>query len=290
MMVAASGVGSVLVADLSLVHDRGGSGEPLVLVHGIGSCWRCWDPIVPLLREHHEVIALDLPGYGESPAVKGEPTVYAITDALDEALVAAGLEDAHLVGNSMGGWIVAELAGRGHARSAVAISPGGPDDKPRGGLGQAPARALARRSRSGSPRRPSAWPARARAGRSSWARSTPSRGAPRPTRWPTSSEMLASSESFPDTLAWVERTGAQPRDLDTIDCPFRILWGTRDLILPYRQAKRWVEIVPGAELVTLQGLGHLPMPDDPELVAETILEVTAPRRATRQPQPAAAPA
>ena len=113
------------MADLSLVHDRGGSGEPLVLVHGIGSCWRCWDPVVPLLREHHDVIALDLPGYGESPAVEGEPTVYAITDALDEALVAAGLEDAHLVGNSMGGWIAAELAGRGHARSVVAISPAG---------------------------------------------------------------------------------------------------------------------------------------------------------------------
>jgi len=277
------------VADLSLVHDRGGSGEPLVLVHGIGSCWRCWDPIVPLLRERHEVIALDLPGYGESPAVEGEPTVYAITDALDEALVAAGLEGSHLVGNSMGGWIVAELAGRGRAKTAVAISPAGlmsPKEMAWSKRLLTPSQKISKRIAPYADQL-----TRTRAGRALLFGQVHSKP------WQTEADsvahqlrMLAGSESFVDTLAWVERSGAQPRDLATIDCPFRVLWGTRDLILPYRQAKRWERIVPGAELVTLEGLGHLPMPDDPELVTEKILEVTAPRRATRQPQPAAAPA
>jgi pimeloyl-ACP methyl ester carboxylesterase len=273
------------VADLSLVHDRGGSGEPLVLVHGIGSCWRCWDPVLPLLQEHHEVIALDLPGYGDSPAVEGEPSVYAITDALDEALVAAGLEDAHLVGNSMGGWIVAELAAKGHARSVVGIAPAGLMTGREMAWGKrllAPSQELSKRLVPHADRL-----AGTRGGRTMLMGQVHSRP------WRTEAESvahqlraLAGSESFADTLAWIDRTGAQPRDLDKISCPFRVVWGTRDLILPYRQAKRWIQIVPGAELVTLKGLGHLPMPDDPQAVAQSILELT-----TRAPRtPAGAPA
>ena len=277
------------MADLSLVHDRGGSGEPLVLVHGIGSCWRCWDPVVPLLREHHEVIALDLPGYGDSPAVEGEPSVYAITDALDAALVAAGLEGAHLVGNSMGGWIAAELAGRGHAGSVVAIAPAGLMTSREMAWAKrllAPSQEMSKRLAPHADRLASS-----RAGRAMLMGQVHARP------WRAEAESvahqlraLAGSESFADTLAWVEHSGAQPRDIDKISCPFRVLWGTLDLILPYRQAKRWVQIVPGAELVTLKGLGHLPMPDDPELVAEKILEVTAPTRRAPRQAPAAAPA
>jgi pimeloyl-ACP methyl ester carboxylesterase len=276
------------VADLSLVHDRGGSGEPLVLVHGIGSCWRCWDPVVPLLREHHDVIALDLPGFGDTPAVDGEPTIYAITDALDEALVAAGLEDAHLVGNSMGGWIVAELAGRGRARSAVAISPAGLATEREIAFAKrtlGPSQEMAKRLAPHADRLTAT-----RVGRALLFGQAHSRP------WRTEAESaahqlraLAKSESFVDTLEWACSAGAQPRDLDRIACPFRVLWGTRDLILPYRQAKRWVQVVPGAELVTLKGLGHLPMADDPELVAGSILEVTAAKPSAAR-QPAAAPA
>jgi pimeloyl-ACP methyl ester carboxylesterase len=276
------------VADLAFAHDRGGSGEPLVLVHGIGSCWRCWDPVVPLLREHHDVIALDLPGYGESPAVDGPPTVHAITDALDEALVAAGLEDSHLVGNSLGGWIVAELAARGRARTAVVISPAGLATQRETALARntlGPAQKVAKRIAPMADRLVATRPGRALLFNQMHAR--PWRVEPDSAAHQL--RMLARSESFVDTLDWACSAEAQPRGLDRISCPFRIVWGTRDMVLPYRQAKRWERIVPGAELVTLKGLGHLPMPDDPELVADAILGLTAARpRAPRQP--AAAPA
>ena len=220
--------------------------------------------------------------------MQGEPSVYAITDALDEALVAAGLENAHLVGNSLGGWIAAELAGRGHARSVVAIAPAGlMTGRERAWAKRllAPSHDISKRLAPHADRLAST-----RAGRSLLMGQVHSKP------WRTEAESvahqlraLAGSESFAETLAWVDRTGAQPRDLDKIACPFRVVWGTRDLILPYRQAKRWLQVVPGAELVTLEGLGHLPMPDDPELVAKSILEVTAATpRASRQP--AAAPA
>jgi pimeloyl-ACP methyl ester carboxylesterase len=276
------------VPDLSLVHERGGSGEPLVLVHGIGSCWRCWDPVVPLLQEHHDVIALDLPGFGDSPAIEGEPTIYAITDALDEALLAAGLDGAHLVGNSMGGWIVAELAGRGRAKTAVPISP----------AGLATEREIAFAKRTLGPLQEVAKRIAPHADRvaATAVGRTILMGQVHSRPWRTEAESVAhqvrayaNSESFVATLDWACSSGSQPRDLDKISCPFRVLWGTRDLVLPYRQAKRWVEVVPGAELVTLKGLGHVPMPDDPELVARSILELTAAKPpAPRQPAAAQA--
>src|SRR6478735_2509293 len=51
----------------SLTHDRRGSGPPLLLIHGIGSHWQVWHPLLPALAPHRDVIAIDLPGFGTSP-------------------------------------------------------------------------------------------------------------------------------------------------------------------------------------------------------------------------------
>ena len=66
-----------------------------------------------------------------------------------------------------------------------------------------------------------------------------------------------------------------PRDLGSIECPVRIVWGSRDTLLFPRQADRFVREIPGAELVRLPGLGHVPMGDDPDAVADSILDFTA---------------
>ena len=113
------------MTEVALEHRRSGDGEPLVAIHGIGSCWQVWNPVLPALEEHHDVLAPSLPGYGLSEPMAGVPTVTALTDAVEEAMDAAGWDTAHLVGNSMGGWIAAELAARGRARTMVGISPAG---------------------------------------------------------------------------------------------------------------------------------------------------------------------
>ena len=59
------------------------------------------------------------------------------------------------------------------------------------------------------------------------------------------------------------------------DCPIRVVWAERDRIIPFeRNGLPLLERVPGAELVRLAGVGHVPMSDDPEQVARLILEVT----------------
>ena len=69
--------------------------------------------------------------------------------------------------------------------------------------------------------------------------------------------------------------------LEDIRCPVLVLWGTEDLLLPPRQAHRAARAIPGAELRMLRGLGHIPMSDEPQTVAETILAFTA--RSMRTP-------
>jgi pimeloyl-ACP methyl ester carboxylesterase len=105
--------------------QRQGFGKPLVLVHGLGSSLRTWDPVLPALSAHREVIAVDLPGFGETPALPGRTTFDALTHALEEWLAAENLGEADLVGSSMGARLVMELARRGHPGTAVALDPGG---------------------------------------------------------------------------------------------------------------------------------------------------------------------
>src|SRR4249919_3399847 len=109
---------------MALAHARTGSGETLVLVHGTGSQRQMWDPVLERLAAQRDVIALDLPGFGESPALS-EPVVrperYA--DAIAELLDELGVATAHVAGNSLGGGVALVLGARGRARSVTALSP-----------------------------------------------------------------------------------------------------------------------------------------------------------------------
>jgi pimeloyl-ACP methyl ester carboxylesterase len=104
---------------------REGVGKPLLLVHGLGSSHRNWDPILRALSAQREVIAVDLPGFGRTPPLPGEVSVASLTDAVEEFIVTKGLEDADVVGSSMGARMVVELARRGHAGTVVGLNPGG---------------------------------------------------------------------------------------------------------------------------------------------------------------------
>jgi pimeloyl-ACP methyl ester carboxylesterase len=97
--------------------------------------------------------------------------------------------------------------------------------------------------------------------------------------------MFAEAPGFAATLP--HTFDGQPTGLNEIDVPVRILWGTRDLLLLPRQGRRFERLIPNAELRYLKGLGHTPMSDDPELLAEAIADFAA--RKSRAPR-AEAPA
>jgi len=255
---------------MGLDHHRGGSGEPLVLIHGIGLSWRGWKPMLPLLEDRFDVLAVDMPGFGHSeplpPGVDSTPE--ALADAVEDEMGRAGFDRAHIAGNSLGGWVELELARRGRAETVPAISPAGLQHARERDWGVAILRGI-RWIAQRSPPPPFLFqspvgrvlvggPAFARA----WKMS--------PELLAEESELWASNPGFDATLPHTFH--AQPRGLTTLDVPVLILWGTLDIILLPRQGRRFERLIPGAELRYMRGIGHVPMSDAPEELAEAITE------------------
>ena len=271
------------------VH-RSGAGEPLVLLHGLGSSSVSWRPVLGRLSARHSVLAVDLPGFGDSPALlPGQrPTPQALADAVEHALNDAQLDSAHLCGNSLGGWVALELARRERARSVVAISPAGFWTERERRYALAALKVAHRQARLVDPVAGAAMafpPLR-----------VPLFAQVRSLPWRISRSdaveeirMQARVPDFPETRD-VTLDGRRAEGLEAIKCPVLVLWGTRDLLLPPRQAARAVRAIPGATLGMLPGLGHIPMSDDPGTVAEAILRFTARAAATSTASLSAPPA
>jgi pimeloyl-ACP methyl ester carboxylesterase len=262
---------------MELDHHRGGSGEPLVLIHGIGHTWRGWKPVLPLLERDFDVLAVDLPGFGRSPSLPQgtDSTPDALADAVEEAMDNAGFDRAVLCGNSLGGWIALELARRNRAISAIAISPAGLQHKREKGWGRNILRAMRWAARN----LPAPTPLlRTAVGRTLFAGPVVAR----PWRVDPDdlAEVLHLFANAPGFRATLPHTfEKQCRGLDAIDVPVLLLWGTLDLLLLPRQARRFERLLPDCELRYLRGLGHIPMSDDPELLAGEIRKSRARRAA-----------
>lgn len=107
-------------------HIRRGAGKPLLLLHGIGGSWRSWQTILDGLAAEREVIAVDLPGFGDTPPLVGPVTIGTLADAVTTFLLRHDLLGVDVVGSSMGARLVLELARRGGVVGAVvSLDPGG---------------------------------------------------------------------------------------------------------------------------------------------------------------------
>ena len=257
-----------------IAYERVGRGEPLLLLHGTGGSRRHWSPVQPRLSGHHELLAVDLPGHGDSdpPPDEGDhsPLGYAATLArfLDEL----GIDAAHIAGDSVGGWTALEMAKLGRARSVVAIAPAGlwPRRDPwRCSLKLWGMYRLGRLTRPLTERA-----LRTEAGRTRLLRGTvakPLNLSPDEAR--DLIETYNSTPTFTRHLAQTRR--ARFRDGASIRVPVTVVWGEDERLLP-RKARRQNELPSHTQTVTLSGCGHLPFWDDPEQVARAILETTSP--------------
>jgi pimeloyl-ACP methyl ester carboxylesterase len=199
------------------------------------------------------------------------PTPEALAGAVERALDALGLATAQLCGASLGGWVALELARRGRARSLVLISPAGfwTDAERRFAFASLRASRLQALLLSPTAEVAMALPPLRLALFGQVRR--------RPWRMPLADAVhdlrIAASSEFVRAREALDGRRALP--LERLDAPALVLWGTADLFLPVRQADRAAAAVPGATVVRLPGLGHVPMADDPRAVAEAILGLTA---------------
>jgi pimeloyl-ACP methyl ester carboxylesterase len=256
---------------IEIAFERRGEGDPLVLLHGIGHRWQAWEPVLDLLAEEHDVIAVDLPGFGRSPLLP-EGRGYDMPSAVQacaDIFADLGLDRPHVAGNSLGGVLGLELASRGLVASATALAPAGfwtPRDR-------AWALWVLRMIRRTGRLPGGTWMLRWKYFRLVGA----SLLYGRPSRM-TAEIMLADLLSMVASPAF-DLVAAAGRDYVYAApppvVPVTVAWGTRDRVLWPRQAGRAAELLPRARHVWLRGCGHVPMIDEPELVVSVIRSTCA---------------
>ena len=248
----------------------------MVCLHGFTDTWRTWELVIPALERHHDVLALTLPGHAGGPPLAPELTTDALVDQVERSIDAAGMRDAHVVGNSLGGYVALRLAARGRARSVVALAPAGGwadgDPWPRR-LAELQLRLLEQ--------------AKAAAPHADAIAATPE-GRRRATELITTNYEHIPTSLIAHQIAGVARTTDAERmieyarnarwsvDAERIGCPVRIVWGTADKLLPWpRSAVRYrTQLLPHADWIELDGIGHCPQLDAPLETAQLILGFT----------------
>ncbi|MFJ9041703.1 alpha/beta fold hydrolase [Streptomyces sp. NPDC102406] len=257
----------------TLAYERVGAGEPLLLLHGIGHHWQAWQPVLQILATERDVIAVDLPGFGTSPALPGGLAhgLASVVPVLDAFCRELGVDRPHVAGNSLGGLLALAMGREKLVRSVTALSPAGFWSQAerryafgtllamRKGAQAMPLPLVERLARSAAGRAALTGTIYARPGRRS------------PEAVVAETLALRHATGFRETLE-------AGRDVlfrdDVPEIPVTVAWGTRDRILVRRQGVRAKRVLPAARLVRLPGCGHVPMNDDPALVARVILDTS----------------
>jgi pimeloyl-ACP methyl ester carboxylesterase len=249
----------------------------LVCLHGFMDTWRTWELVLGRLERHHDVLAPTLAGHAGGPPLEGEPSDTALADAVERAMDEAGFETAHIVGNSLGGYVALALASRGRGQSVVALAPAGGwargDESFRDTFSLQST--LHDQAKAAAPH--------------AEAIVASAEGRRRATQYITTSfehiptELLAhqirgaaTCDAVAPLIDHALREGWS-LDSEKIICPVRIVWGTEDRLLPWPSAAARFrhEWLPQADWVELAGIGHCPQLDRPLETAHLILEFTA---------------
>ena len=249
-----------------------GTGPSLVLLPPVGLGAWVWRPIAARLARQRTVVAVDLPGFGSHSLPAGSPwTVERFTDAVADVIGTRWPDATGVAGVSLGGAIALELARRSSVRHAVAVSPIGFWSRGEARYAVASLRltqGLARLSQ----------PVRWRLARSRTARAlllAQVVGTPRkvPARAVVAMARDVADAPFAATLPHTGRYGFRPSP--DIGRRVTVAWGTRDRLLPPRQARRAEAALPAARHVKLPGAGHLPFWDTPAQLAALVLDAAA---------------
>ncbi len=253
---------------IEMGEARSAQAAAIVLVHGLSGCWGNWLEQIPVLARAHRVIALDLPGFGSSPMPAQQVSISGYARTLDAVMDELGLGAAAVVGNSMGGFIGAELAIAFPQRveRLVLVSAAGISTRVPAG-------------------RPNPMPAIVRAERilaasAAWVASRSETVARRPRlREATLSLVVRHPGELPAPLAAEQLRGAgKPgfvpalesivgydvrERLPEIACPTLIVWGEADRLISVRDADVFAELIEDSRKVIFEDTGHMAMLERP---------------------------
>lgn len=253
---------------MTIQYSRSGSGRPLLLVHGLGGNNHSWRTIAPALAQGRQLIAIDLPGHGRSPAEADSGTFAGLVRSVDEWLDQEGLVGVDMVGSSMGARLVLELARGGKAGAVVALDPGGfwrGWERTFFGTTIAASIRLVRALRPALPTL-----AATAVGRTLLLAQLSAKP------WKLAPEVVADElRSFADTRTFDALVkdlagGPMQQGLAQAARPIAIGWGRHDRLCLARQARRAHAAFPSARLHWFDHSGHFPMWDEPGKTVELI--------------------
>jgi pimeloyl-ACP methyl ester carboxylesterase len=240
-----------------------GDGPPLLFVHGLSGCWQNWLENIPHFARGHRVVAVDLPGFGASPMPRGEVSIPGYAGFLERLCDALSIDAAVVVGNSMGGYVAAELAISSPQRveRLMLVSAAGVTAE------------HLQRDRIMAGARVVAGVATRAAARHQWFASRPALRRialgfvvrhPERLSAPMAHELMEGSGK-PGFLPALEAIMAHriTQRLPQVACPTFVVWGEDDRVIPVRDAKRFGELIPNVRVEVLPDTGHVAMIERP---------------------------
>jgi pimeloyl-ACP methyl ester carboxylesterase len=263
---------------VNYVDVGSGEREPIVFVHGLGGQWQNWLENLPRAAQDRRVIALDLPGFGLSPMPRERITIPGFGQTVDALCELLGLARVDVVGNSMGGYIGAEVAIQFPDRvdqlilvSAAGITSADIAHRPIltfGRVAAAVATYGAARHRDIAARPKSRHVALALVARhpSLLKPDLAYEGFFKGTGKPGFDAALRASleYDFRDRLPGIRQ-------------PTLIVWGENDSIIPVKDAHEFERLIPDSRKVVMQDTGHIAMAERPATFNNLMMEFLAER-------------
>jgi pimeloyl-ACP methyl ester carboxylesterase len=253
------------------VVDSGGDGPPLLWLHGLGGVWQNWLLNIPVFMGTHRCVAIDLPGFGESPMPADEISIPGFAATADAVCDQLGIDNPVVIGNSMGGFVGAELAVSFPTRVAklVLVSAAGLSTEylarePLLAAARAFAVLTARTGLRGSP-----MVKRSRLRRIALA---PIVRYPERLSVPLATELVRGANADGFLPAFSALMGYSFRDrLPSIEVPVLIVWGRNDMLVPVEDAAMFEHLIgENAHSVIFEDTGHLAMMERPSRFNELL--------------------
>ena len=245
---------------LEIAYTRRGQGYPLVLVHGYPLTHSIWDEVVSLLENKFDIITPDLRGFGESEVVTSQYKILDMADDIAGLLTHLGIEKTLISGHSMGGYVSLAFA-RAFPERVV-------------GLGLVASQAIGDTPEGKAGRYKAADDILA-SGVQPVADMFPAKLTPNEQVQARARNLIAAQK--PVALAGALKAMAERDDsfpiLSRFEFPVVIIHGDQDALIPIQRAKDIKAEIPHAEFVEMNGIGHMPMMEAPETVAQALKKV-----------------
>jgi len=242
--------------------ESGDSKKTLVLIHGLGASAERWDQVIPLFADEFRVVVPDLIGFGYSDKPLVDYTLDFFSEFLKKFFIASDIKRPNLLGSSLGGQIAVEFASSSpqEIEKLILVSPSGVMKKSTPALDAYIMAALYPNEQSAK----NAFELMECSGKNVTEEIV--NGFVERMRLPNA------KLAFMSSLLGIKNSELAISKLQTITTPTMIIWGANDPVIPIQYAESFVSTIQDCRFFRMDGCGHTPYVQDPNIFASKVLE------------------